>query len=121
MNGTPGSRPIFARPLSCGSSRSTTRCGSVGDGHALGAEALLRWSHPERGLVLPGEFIPICEETGLILPIGEWVLEAACAQLRAWESSPDTRTLKVSVNISAKQFRQDDFVDKVVRVLTKTG
>ncbi len=91
------------------------------EGQAQGAEALLRWFHPERGLVLPGEFIPICEETGLILPIGEWVLEAACAQLSAWESNPDTRMLKVSVNISANQFRQDDFVDKVVRVLTKTG
>ncbi len=91
------------------------------DGQTLGAEALLRWCHPERGLVLPGEFIPVCEETGLILPIGEWVLEAACAQLRTWESNPDTRTLKLSVNISAKQFRQDDFVDKVVRALAKAG
>lgn len=91
------------------------------DGQALSAEALLRWSHPERGLVLPGEFIPICEETGLILPIGDWVLEAACEQLRAWEANPATRALKVSVNISANQFRQEDFVGKVVRVLEKTG
>lgn len=91
------------------------------DGEALGAEALLRWCHPERGLVMPGEFIPICEETGLILSLGEWVMEAACAQLRAWEENPGTRALKVSVNISANQFRQEDFVDKVVRVLEKTG
>jgi diguanylate cyclase (GGDEF)-like protein/PAS domain S-box-containing protein len=90
-------------------------------GQPLGAEALLRWAHPERGLVLPGEFIPVCEETGLILPIGEWVLESACAQLRAWESHPDTRALKVSVNISANQFRQDNFVNQVVRIVEKTG
>jgi diguanylate cyclase (GGDEF)-like protein/PAS domain S-box-containing protein len=90
-------------------------------GKALGAEALLRWSHSERGIVLPGEFIPVCEETGLILPIGEWVLESACAQLRAWEAHPATRALKMSVNISANQFRQDNFVDQVVRVLETTG
>ncbi len=90
-------------------------------GQALGAEALLRWAHPERGLVLPGEFIPICEETGLILPIGEWVLESACAQLQAWESRRDTRGLKISVNISANQFRQDNFVHQVMRIIEKTG
>jgi diguanylate cyclase (GGDEF)-like protein/PAS domain S-box-containing protein len=87
----------------------------------LGAEALLRWTHPERGLVAPGEFIPLCEETGLILPVGAWVLEAACAQLRAWEAHAATRALKLSVNISAKQFRQDNFVEQVLSILDKTG
>jgi diguanylate cyclase (GGDEF)-like protein/PAS domain S-box-containing protein len=91
------------------------------DGRALGAEALLRWPHHQRGLVPPGEFIPLCEDTGLILPVGEWVLETACAQLRAWEAHPATRALKISVNISAKQFRQDNFVEQVVRILDKSG
>ena len=90
-------------------------------GQALGAEALVRWAHSEHGVVLPGEFIPVCEETGLILPLGEWVLESACSQLRAWEANPATRALKMSVNISANQFRQDNFVDQVVRVLEMTG
>ncbi len=90
-------------------------------GRALGAEALLRWVHPERGIVPPGEFIPICEESGLILPVGEWVLESACAQLREWGTRPATRAFKLSVNISAKQFRQDDFVDQVVRIVERSG
>ena len=90
-------------------------------GRPLGAEALLRWIHPERGLVAPGEFIPLCEETGLILPVGAWVLEAACARLRAWERHEAMRALKLSVNISAKQFRQDDFVEQVVQILDRTG
>jgi diguanylate cyclase (GGDEF)-like protein/PAS domain S-box-containing protein len=90
-------------------------------GRPQGAEALLRWTHPERGMVSPGEFIPLCEETGLILPVGAWVLETACAQLRAWEAHEATRALKLSVNISAKQFRQDNFVEQVMRILDKTG
>jgi diguanylate cyclase (GGDEF)-like protein/PAS domain S-box-containing protein len=90
-------------------------------GRILGAEALLRWPHPERGMVPPGEFINLCEETGLILPIGEWVLETACAQLRAWEAEPATRQLKLSVNISARQFRQDNFVEQVKRILDDAG
>ena len=90
-------------------------------GRTVGAEALLRWPHPERGLVPPGEFIPLCEETGLILPLGEWVLETACAQLQAWQAEPATRQLKLSVNISARQFRQDDFVEQVKRILDKSG
>lgn len=95
------------------------RVGSSGE--VLGAEALLRWLHPERGVIFPADFIPVCEETGLILPIGQWVLESACAQLRAWEAHPATRTLKISVNISANQFRQDNFVEQVERVIVKTG
>ena len=79
----------------------------------LGAEALIRWVHAERGLISPAEFIPIAEETGLILPIGSWVLETACAQLKTWERDRETRDLILSVNVSAKQFRQADFAAQV--------
>ena len=72
----------------------------------IGAEALIRWIHPERGLVSPAQFIPLAEETGLILPIGQWVLETACAQLKAWQQDELTRDLVLAVNVSAKQFRQ---------------
>ncbi|MGZ8982501.1 MAG: EAL domain-containing protein [Methylotenera sp.] len=82
-------------------------------GHPLGAEALIRWLHPERGLVSPIQFIPLAEETGLILPIGQWVLETACAQLKAWQHDALTRDLTLSVNVSAKQFRQPSFVNQV--------
>ncbi|MDO9024271.1 EAL domain-containing protein [Zwartia sp.] len=75
----------------------------------LGAEALIRWLHPSRGLLSPDKFIPLTEEIGLILPIGQWVLEAACAQLKAWEQGLLTRDLVLSVNISAKEFRQANF------------
>jgi len=81
--------------------------------HPIGAEALIRWMHPERGLVSPSHFISLVEETGLILPIGQWVLEAACAQLKKWEQDPVTRNLTLSINVSAKQFRQADFVAQV--------
>ncbi len=79
----------------------------------LGAEALIRWQHPERGLVSPVQFIPLAEETGLILPMGQWVLETACAQLKEWQQDVFTRDLVLSVNVSAKQFRQADFVTQV--------
>jgi len=79
----------------------------------LGAEALIRWLHPERGLVSPAQFIPLAEATGLILPIGQWVLETACAQLKAWEQNALTRDLVLAVNVSAKQFHQADFVAQV--------
>jgi len=79
----------------------------------LGAEALIRWIHPVRGLMYPGQFIPLAEETGLILPIGLWVLDAACAQLKAWQQDAPTRDLTLAVNVSAKQFRQADFVAQV--------
>jgi diguanylate cyclase (GGDEF)-like protein/PAS domain S-box-containing protein len=87
----------------------------------LGAEVLLRWSHPERGLVSPMEFIPLAEETGLIVPIGMWVLQTACAQLRLWQDDALTRDLTLAVNVSAKQFRQADFVAQVQRVLLDSG
>lgn len=79
----------------------------------LGAEALIRWNHPLRGLVPPDNFIPLAEETGLILPIGHWVLQKACAQLKLWELDALTHDLVLAVNVSAKQFHQTDFVAQV--------
>jgi EAL domain-containing protein (putative c-di-GMP-specific phosphodiesterase class I) len=87
----------------------------------IGAEALVRWNHPKRGLLAPGEFIHLAEETGLILPLGEWVLETACTQIAAWASQVETAHLSVSVNISARQFRQPDFVEQVLAALDRTG
>lgn len=91
------------------------------DGKATGAEVLIHWLHPERGLILPTEFIPLSEETGLILPIGQWVLEAACAQLKKWECNPLTHHLQLAVNVSARQFYQTDFVEQVLTVLKKSA
>lgn len=82
-------------------------------GALIGAEALLRWQHPEQGLVLPGTFIPLAEETGLILPLGLRVLETACAQLADWARRPETAHLTLAVNVSARQFHQPDFLDMV--------
>lgn len=87
----------------------------------LGAEVLLRWEHPERGFVFPDQFIPLAEETGLILPIGLWVLQTACAQLKAWEHNAQTRDLTVAVNVSARQFHQAGFVDQIKGVLQESG
>jgi diguanylate cyclase (GGDEF)-like protein/PAS domain S-box-containing protein len=84
-----------------------------------GAEALIRWLHPQRGLVSPAEFIPLAEETGLILPLGRWVLETACAQLSAWARAPETAHLSLAVNVSANQFRQPDFVAEVLAILER--
>lgn len=86
-----------------------------------GAEALVRWQHPLRGTIPPAEFIPLAEETGLILPLGSWVLETACAQLTLWASRPEMAHLTLAVNVSARQFHQDDFVDQVLAVLERTG
>ena len=88
---------------------------------ALGAEALLRWQHPGRGFVFPDQFIPLAEETGLILPIGLWVLQTACKQLKIWQSDALTRDLTLAVNVSAKQFRQADFISQVQRALLESG
>jgi len=93
----------------------------VGDGRLTGAEALVRWRHPRRGMVSPGEFIPLAEETGLILPLGHWVLETACAQLAKWAAQPSTAHLSVAVNVSVNQLHQADFVDQVLAVLGGTG
>ena len=79
----------------------------------IGAEILIRWLHPEHGLISPAQFIPLAEETGLILPIGQWVLDTACAQIKRWEQHDIAKGFVLAVNVSAKQFRQEDFVDKV--------
>jgi diguanylate cyclase (GGDEF)-like protein/PAS domain S-box-containing protein len=85
----------------------------------LGAEALIRWIHPERGLVSPAQFIPMAEETGLIVPIGQWVLETACDQIFAWQQNALTRDLVLAVNVSAKQFLQADFETQVNAALQR--
>ncbi len=90
-------------------------------GRVIGAEALLRWNHPERGLVSPAEFIPLAEETGLILPLGQWVLETACTQLAAWSVTPQTSHLSLAVNVSARQFSVPHFVRDVLAVIEQTG
>lgn len=91
------------------------------DGSLIGAEALLRWLPANPGMVYPAEFIPLAEETGLILPIGKWVLDTACAQIKIWERDPRTRALQMSVNVSARQFHQPDFVETVQQSLTSSG
>ncbi|BAP89200.1 diguanylate cyclase/phosphodiesterase with PAS/PAC and GAF sensor [Burkholderiales bacterium GJ-E10] len=88
-----------------------------GDGAVRGAEALLRWNDPERGAVSPAEFIPVAEETGVIVSIGRWVLQSACEQLRRWQGIPAMRNLRLSVNISAKQFASDSFVSDLVELV----
>ena len=90
-------------------------------GRILGAEILLRWKHPLRGFISPVDFIPLAEETGLILPIGQWVMEGACNQVKQWSSDPVASQLKVSVNVSSLQFRQDDFVERVSLLIRESG
>jgi len=85
----------------------------------IGAEVLIRWIHPEKGIISPMEFIPLAEEIGLIIPIGRWVLEIACAQLKAWQHQPATHGLALSVNVSPKQFHQSDFVDVICGLIKK--
>ena len=86
-------------------------------GQMTGAEALVRWAHPKRGMVLPSEFIPVTEETGLIVPLGYWVLEAACKQLARWATRSETAHLSISVNVSARQFRHLDFLRRVLGMI----
>lgn len=90
-------------------------------GRLCGAEALLRWHHPDRGWIAPATFIPLAEETGLILPIGLRVLETACLQLVAWAAQPHMASLNLAVNVSARQFRQPDFVSQVLDVIDRSG
>lgn len=92
-----------------------------GDGGVTGVEALVRWRHPTRGLVSPAEFIPMAEATGLIQSIGDWVLETACTQLVLWESRPEMAHLTLAVNVSAVQFRSQDFTDHVLTIIERTG
>jgi diguanylate cyclase (GGDEF)-like protein/PAS domain S-box-containing protein len=89
-------------------------------GEIVGAEALLRWQHPSRGIVPPAEFIPMAEDTGLIVPIGEWVIRSACLQQRAWRAR-GMKPLRVAVNLSPRQFAQKDLVATVARILDDTG
>jgi len=90
-------------------------------GNVCGGEMLLRWNHPERGLVSPLEFIPLAEENGLIVPIGQWVLREACRLLAAWKNNPTTHHIRLSVNVSTREFRQNDFVDNLRQILQETG
>jgi len=90
------------------------------DGRMTGAEALLRWNHPGRGMVSPAEFIPVAEESGLILPLGQWALETACRQLATWAQCPETAALSIAVNVSVRQFRHPEFVDLVMAALNDT-
>ncbi len=90
-------------------------------GRVIGAEALVRWQHPQRGLVLPAEFIPLAEECGLILPLGQWVMETACARLLAWATRPETAALTLAVNVSARQFNLQDFVGQVLDTIERSG
>jgi diguanylate cyclase (GGDEF)-like protein/PAS domain S-box-containing protein len=91
------------------------------DGRITGVEALLRWRHPQRDLVPPAHFIPTAEETSLIIPIGRWVLEQACAQLAEWAKRPERRHLGIAVNVSVRQFRHPDFVDEVMTAIANAG
>jgi diguanylate cyclase (GGDEF)-like protein/PAS domain S-box-containing protein len=90
-------------------------------GVITGVEALVRWQQPGRGLVMPADFIPVAEDTGLILPLGMWVLEAACEQLAAWAQWPQTAALSIAVNVSVHQFRHPKFVDRVMAAIERTG
>jgi diguanylate cyclase (GGDEF)-like protein/PAS domain S-box-containing protein len=90
-------------------------------GCMVGVEALVRWHHPLRGLVSPLDFIPVAEQTGLIIPLGAWVLEVACQQLARWAESGSTSALTIAVNVSARQFRQPDFAQQVQDILRRTG
>lgn len=86
-----------------------------------GAEVLVRWQHPQRGMVAPAEFIPLAEETGMIIPLGNWVLETACTQLAVWANRPAMAHLTLAVNVSAHQFRLPEFVDQVLAVVHQSG
>jgi predicted signal transduction protein with EAL and GGDEF domain len=87
----------------------------------IGAEVLIRWQHPQNGFTSPADFIPLAEATGLILPIGAWVLETACIQLKSWESDFQAQHLLLAVNVSARQFHQVDFVEQVQLVILRSG
>jgi predicted signal transduction protein with EAL and GGDEF domain len=94
----------------------------IGPGQQVqGVEALVRWQHPERGLAPPGEFIALAEDTGLILPLGNWVLEEACRQLAVWAHSPATAHLHIAVNVSARQFHQAGFAESVHGLIQRHG
>ena len=89
--------------------------------HAIGAEALLRWDSPEMGWIPPNHFIPVAEESELIIMMGDWVLETACEQLKSWEANHLTRSLKLAVNVSSRQFHQPKFVQRVAHIIKNSG
>jgi EAL domain-containing protein (putative c-di-GMP-specific phosphodiesterase class I) len=93
----------------------------VKNGRIIGAEALLRWNHPQRGVLPPSEFISLAEETGLIVPLGRWVLEMACRQAAAWADRAGRSPIPIAVNVSARQFRQTDFVKHVLESIELAG
>ena len=90
-------------------------------GRLVGVEALIRWQHPQRGLVMPGQFIGVAEDSEFIVPLGQWVLRTACEQLALWEHDPLLRHLHLAVNVSARQFHQADFVPQLIQVIQQTG
>jgi diguanylate cyclase (GGDEF)-like protein len=90
-------------------------------GAVIGAEVMLRWMHPQDGMISPLKFIPIAEHAGLIEPIGAWVMQTACKQIQSWKGDPDTAHLHLSINISARQFRNVNFVDDVIQVIQNAG
>src|SRR5690606_16198727 len=90
-------------------------------GELIGVEALVRWAHPTQGMISPARFIPVAEDNGLILPIGQWVLETACRQLTQWAGDDATAHLTIAVNISARQLAQPSFVEQVLATLERTG
>ncbi len=98
---------------------------SLKNGTLAGFEALIRWEHPKQGFISPADFIPIAEDTGLIIPIGNWILQKACQQLRVWQqkfaSIPQVASLKMSVNLASQQIKEPNFIEKLDRILKKTG
>ena len=92
-----------------------------GNGRILGAEALVRWDHPIRGRVNPADFIPLAEETGMIIALGTWVLRQGCETLADWEKYPETAHLKLAINVSSRQLAQENFVEQVKEIIVETG
>ncbi len=92
-----------------------------GDGKLSGVEALIRWQHPTRGLLWPADFIGLAEDSGLILPLGRWVLAAGCSQLAQWQAHPDTADLQLAINVSARQFRHPQFINDVIAAISESG
>lgn len=90
-------------------------------GTVVGAEALIRWLHPQRGMIPPMDFIPIAEESGLILPLGNWIVEAACQQLVEWSKAANTAAIVLSINVSARQFQHAQFVEQILAIVQRTG
>jgi EAL domain-containing protein (putative c-di-GMP-specific phosphodiesterase class I) len=93
----------------------------LGTGQVVGAEALVRWEHPERGLIMPDRFLGVAEETGLIVPVGAWVVEEACRQLAEWQSRPETAHMHVSLNLSARELTHPDVVSTVLTCVRESG